>query len=367
MKKIAIFSVNAQYKIGGAETCIKQMVDILSSDYDVTVISGQRKIYEKHNKYNYKKLRIIPLFHAKHLNYFGNFVNYFLIYKFFNNNRYDVVIGNCSTCLGAINATNKVGGKAIYYVHEEFSINKRPEYGLKNTIKGKLMRFVRRISDYPFFLFHCKKNTAAINGCFRVIANSQYIASALEKQSNINPLIMYPFTDTIGRIKTDLKQAKYITMIGSGEVKGITTFLNTAKLMPNLQFRVIGRNLEKKQIDNVLYHPFFNNTDELYATTKLLLVPSIWQEAFGKVSLEAASHSIPVIVSNRGGLPETVCSDELIVGDYLCEVAWKKRIEEIMQKSEIWAEQCYAHALKFDQKMDETKLRNILKEAIGEK
>ncbi len=366
MKKIAIFSVNAQYKVGGAETCIKQMVDLLSTDYDVTVVSGKRGVYEKHSKHDYKKLELIPLFNIKYLTYFVNFVNYFSIYKFFKENKFDVVIGNCSSCLGAINSTTANGGKAIYYVHEEFSLNKRPEYTIKNTLKGKLLRLVRRVVDYPFFAFHCRQNTRALKECFQVVANSQYIALALEKQSQVKTKIVFPFTDTIGKTRTELSQANYITMIGSGDVKGISTFLSIAKLMPNEQFRVIGRNLEKKQIANVLYHPFFDDTAELYSTTKMLLVPSIWQEAFGKVSLEAASHAIPVIVSSRGGLPETVCSDELIVENYLCVETWKKRVEEIQLNSERWGLECYLHALKFDQKFDEAKLKSILKDAINE-
>jgi len=45
---------------------------------------------------------------------------------------------------------------------------------------------------------------------------------------------------------------------------------------------------------------------ELYAQVDLVVVPSIVQEGFGRVALEALLSGTPVVVSNRGGLPEIV-------------------------------------------------------------
>ncbi|MFO1073681.1 MAG: glycosyltransferase [Geminicoccaceae bacterium] len=43
-----------------------------------------------------------------------------------------------------------------------------------------------------------------------------------------------------------------------------------------------------------------------YQDVDLLVVPSLWREPLGMVVLEAYGHGVPVIVSNRGGLPELV-------------------------------------------------------------
>ena len=40
--------------------------------------------------------------------------------------------------------------------------------------------------------------------------------------------------------------------------------------------------------------------------TSITVVCSRWEEPFGRTSLEAASRGCAVIISNRGGLPETV-------------------------------------------------------------
>jgi len=45
---------------------------------------------------------------------------------------------------------------------------------------------------------------------------------------------------------------------------------------------------------------------EYFALTRILLVPSIWQEPFGRVAAEAMVNGIPPVVSNRGALPDVV-------------------------------------------------------------
>ena len=46
---------------------------------------------------------------------------------------------------------------------------------------------------------------------------------------------------------------------------------------------------------------------EIYAATRVLLVPSLWNEPAGRVAAEALFNGIPPLVSDRGGLPE-ICN-----------------------------------------------------------
>ena len=47
---------------------------------------------------------------------------------------------------------------------------------------------------------------------------------------------------------------------------------------------------------------------DIYPALDLTVVPSLWDEPFGRVIIESFSHGIPVLASNRGGLDELVAT-----------------------------------------------------------
>jgi glycosyltransferase involved in cell wall biosynthesis len=59
--------------------------------------------------------------------------------------------------------------------------------------------------------------------------------------------------------------------------------------------------------ENLMLSPSVARPREIYAATRTLLVPSLWNEPAGRVAAEALLNGIPPLVSDRGGLPE-VCN-----------------------------------------------------------
>jgi len=49
---------------------------------------------------------------------------------------------------------------------------------------------------------------------------------------------------------------------------------------------------------------------KLMSEAEAVVMPSIWPEPFGRVPVEANRLGIPAVVTNRGGLPETVVDGE---------------------------------------------------------
>lgn len=64
--------------------------------------------------------------------------------------------------------------------------------------------------------------------------------------------------------------------------------------------------------DNIEYVGFLAEKDvsDLLKKTDILLCPSLWEEPFGRVVLDAYKHAMPVICSNMGALPELVKDGE---------------------------------------------------------
>ena len=56
--------------------------------------------------------------------------------------------------------------------------------------------------------------------------------------------------------------------------------------------------------DNLMFAPAVPKPAEIFRGTRVLLVPSVWEEPFGRVATEALLNGVPPIVSDRGGLAE---------------------------------------------------------------
>lgn len=103
----------------------------------------------------------------------------------------------------------------------------------------------------------------------------------------------------------------FVTMINPCAYKGISIFSATAGRMPHLRFAAVpgwgtttaDMNLLKRYANITILEPC-DDIQRILEQTTLLLVPSLWPEAFGLIVVEAMTHGIPVVASNSGGLPE---------------------------------------------------------------
>ncbi len=59
----------------------------------------------------------------------------------------------------------------------------------------------------------------------------------------------------------------------------------------------------------IMAAPPVSKPADYFALTRILLVPSVWEEPFGRVAAEAMINGVPPIVGNRGALPSVVGGD----------------------------------------------------------
>jgi hypothetical protein len=97
-------------------------------------------------------------------------------------------------------------------------------------------------------------------------------------------------------------------------------------------------------------HPsLINNThttEDIWSRTKILLVPSLWYEAFGLVVIEAMLRGIVVISSNAGGLVEShlnvpfMVNVDILTGEREQDPELRKRCEYKMKPQDMtpWIE-----------------------------
>ena len=114
-------------------------------------------------------------------------------------------------------------------------------------------------------------------------------------------------------------QNKGVVFIGDSPIKGIEIAKEIARLMPLTNFYFFSRFINStRKINNITWMAWEKNEVDIYKFAKVVIVPSICEEGYGRVSREAFLLNIPVLVSNRGGLPETVDGNQsYIIEDYL--------------------------------------------------
>ena len=101
--------------------------------------------------------------------------------------------------------------------------------------------------------------------------------------------------------------------------KGVLTFLEAAKRLPQYKFVIAGdagdvRIKPKQILSNVQFlgHVSHSTLMKIYEQARIVIVPSLCFEGFPNVLVEAMGMSKSVICSNIGGLPEIV--DDEVTG-----------------------------------------------------
>ena len=226
-----------------------------------------------------------------------------------------------------LSSSNKYVGEFIKLEKKNKSnlieIHNRPNYLKKliNSLSGR--SYVIYFHNDPLTMKGSKTLTDRkflLKNCFRIIFNSNWSKKRfLENVDNryVNSGKLIVIYQSAARQKISFKNKKrQITFVGKlNKAKGYDIFgkaiikiLNKHK---NWNVNVVGDeqrdkiNFEHKNLKN---YGFQNHEKvlKIYKKSSIAVVCSRWEEPFGRTSLEASAGGCAVIISNRGGLPETV-------------------------------------------------------------
>ncbi|MCQ1536899.1 glycosyltransferase [Methanosarcina sp. KYL-1] len=196
-----------------------------------------------------------------------------------------------------------------------------------------------------------------------ILSNSHYMASVVKDWFGVESHVIYPF---VREISVREQNPEYITLINASKHKGIETFLEIVRKLPEKKFLVVGHNpeyIDFSKYPNITYMPWADHPETFYSKTKILLVPSLWPEPFGRVCVEAAFCGIPSIASQIGGLPEAVGEGGILIENYGDPEKWIDAISllEDENKYREYSEKAEFHALKFKIETNIRELKNLVK------
>ena len=199
------------------------------------------------------------------------------------------------------------------------SLNKRV-YSLYFHNDPLTMTGSRSIDDRKFLL----KN------CYKIIFNSnwskkRFLEGMHNKFVNSEKLIVIHQSAKRNKINITNKK-KWITFVGKlNRSKGYDIFAKTIVRVldrfPDWKALIVGDEQRDKinvNHKNIIKYGFIEHQKvlEIYKKTSIAAVCSRWDEPFGRTSLEAASNGCAVIISNRGGLPETITNGIILRNNY---------------------------------------------------
>ena len=359
---------------GGAEKSLQTITKELAKEHEVIVIqAGKKEKIEILNNFNIitKKVSIydehwifpiIPQCEEWRLIIDNEIQKY----------NPDLIITQLNFAAPTIDIANKYNIPSIMFIrsYEHFC----PDAFLKGVNCDKncknCMSF-RFKTRYPNIEKWLEWNKKAIINSNLVIANSYFVANITEKWTGIIPEILYP-TINLKNYKTLNQKREYITMIKPSKEKGIEIFLKIVKNTPNEKFLIVGGNRilkVKKQLyklNNLKIINWTNDMGSVYNKTKILLTPSMWEEPFGRVIIEAGINNIPIIASYRGGLPEAVGDGGIVINDIYNISLWKRAINLLNndQNYNDYANKAKINAMKFDFNENFKIFKNMINEKL---
>ena len=237
-------------------------------------------------------------------------------------------------------------------------IHNRPNY-LEYFIKKSLVKIVLYFHNDPLTMIGSKSKYQRINlfnKSYKIIFNSEWsknrFLNGLDKvyYKSEKLIVIYQSTN---KVKVNLNKKKnWIIFVGKlNRAKGYDLFgqavIKILNKFPKWKAIAIGDEPREKLIfthKNLKKLGFLKHEKvlDIFTKTSIAVACSRWNEPLGRTGLEASSRGCAVIISNRGGLPETITNgiiikslNELNVYNSIKKLIENSKYRKILQKLSI--------------------------------
>lgn len=335
-------------KVGGAEVSTQLLAESLTAfGHNVTVCTLCDKDYEDVvNGVNviYWKIRNIYWTYKKkdpnvfeklvwHILDVNNVLYKFKLKKIFKEISPDVIHTNnlCGFSCQVWSVANKMHIPIIHTPRDYYLIcAKRSMFK-----KSECLKQCKACKIFSYWNWRLSKKVDGVVGISSFILN-KHLALGYFPNAKVKAII-YNSVVCENDIKYNRAKTFSIGYIGAiSEEKGVSMLVKAFSKIKDERYSLLlaGRvdGQYKEEIETIASNCSirflgFLRPDDFYKQIDLLVVPSQWQEPFGRVVVEAICNGVPVIASNKGGIPEilkgrregVVFTDE----DSLCELLAK--------------------------------------------
>ncbi len=172
-----------------------------------------------------------------------------------------------------------------------------------------------------------KERKQLLKICYKIIFNSnwskkRFLEGLENKFVNSNKLLICYQSAKKGSLSLIKKKKKWVTFVGKlNKAKGYDVFSKSIKKVlnanPSWKAKIIGDEkrekifLKHKNAD-ILGFQKHSKVIEIFKKSSIAVACSRWDEPFGRTSLEASANGCAVIITNKGGLSETVTNAKIL-------------------------------------------------------
>lgn len=184
------------------------------------------------------------------------------------------------------------------------------ERAILRMARGKGIRTLFYLSNANY------SDMAALENVSLILTPSDSLAAYYKDRHSLDLCAIGTFAAPEGKVAARCAP-DCVTFINPSPEKGVALFVRIARSLPNIKFLVIesrwtsdkaaeALGLDWSTLPNVEFMPRQKDMRTVYERTRLLLFPSFWLEASGRVGIEAQLNGIPVLASRHGGIGETL-------------------------------------------------------------
>ena len=192
------------------------------------------------------------------------------------------------------------------------------------------------------------------------IANSGFTAQRVRETFGLPSTVIRPFVDAALYRTATTRQN--VTFINPYAVKGADIAFDVVERCPDIPFAFVeswgidaalraALDQRLAVLPNVSLQPRTTAMKTVYAKARILLAPSRWEEAWGRVATEAHFCGIPVIGSQQGGLPEAIGPGGIAIPIEADIGAWVSAVRRLWDDEAEYA-RLSAAALEFSQRAE---------------
>lgn len=333
MASIAAFSKFLAYEVGGAEKSTRALLaEAAGEGTDVTLVSAAaarflgQPVQKAAMPAAWQQFYLDDLIQLARFGYVEYLLNRGRIRRWFSRLEADEL---WAFGLWAPAAMLDFPGRKRYFVRSESDLGIVGNYfqGARRWLKQGYTWM-----EQPARALHWRDLRAAIRDA-TITANSAYMARRTRECLGIAAEVLYPVVDVEPMrhiLATGRREPRWIVFVGDNNYKGLPLVLSLARQLPELPFRIFSRFVSaERQEGNILWSPWQTEVWRVYEAARLVIVPSQWEEAYGRVAREAHLLNLPLLVSDVGGLPESVDHDPgSLVSDFRSPKAWRQAIKD---------------------------------------